>query len=187
MLDFKDMASQNDTIKSLPDQDLSCFSIPEIKIPEIKIPEGIQMQDLNCFFNESQGSLPEEMVKLAEEYGEEKRSISQAEQKIKARKRVQAEKEEKLFAMFEGCGMTTFGTGNYTYYTRVDSYPSVAEEKRAFKWIRGEGFKHIIRPTVNLKILGSMIKEVFEVTGTIPGEDDGIKIRTVNRVGVKKR
>ena len=145
------------------------------------------LQGLTTFFEEKVESLPKEMVTLAEEYGEEKRSISAAEQKIKVRKRGQAIKEEKLFAMFEAIGMDSFGAGAYTYYTKVDSYPSIAVEKAAFKWIRKEGFKHLIRPSVNLKTLGSMVKEVFEVTGAAPGEKDGIDIRTVNRVGVRKR
>ncbi|MCK4822748.1 hypothetical protein KA005_43695 [bacterium] len=173
MLDFKDMEHSNQE--------------GDDSRPGVKIPEGTPMEDLGCFFNESQGKLPEEMVKLAEAYGKEKRSITAAEQKIKARKRVQAEKEERLFAMFDACGMSTFGTGEYNYYTRVDSYPSIAVEKAAFKWIEGEGYKDIIKLTVNLRSLASVIKEVFETTGAAPGEKSGIKIRTVNRVGVRKR
>lgn len=154
---------------------------------EVAPKEAGTLQGLNLLFEEKVESLPQEMVSLAEEYGEEKRSISAAEQKIKTRKRIQAEKEEKLFAMFEAVGMTTFGTGAWTYYTKVDSYPSIEVEKAAHKWIKGEGFGDIIKLTVNLKSLGSVIKEVFEVTGAAPGEEDGIKIRIVNRVGVRKR
>lgn len=164
--------------------------VVEVSVPQKTTPkEAGTLQNLTTLFEEKVESLPQEMVKLAEEYGEEKRSISQAEQKIKGRKREQAEKEEKLFAMFEAVGMTTFGTGAWTYYTRVDSYPSIDADKvpAAHKWIKEEGFGDIIKLTVNLKSLGSVIKEVFEVTGTVPGEEDGIDIRIVNRVGVRKR
>jgi len=50
-----------------------------------------------------------------------------------------------------------------------------------------EGFGDIIKLAVNLRSLGSVIKEVFENTGENPGDKDGINIRTVNRVGVRKR
>ena len=145
------------------------------------------LRGLSDLFEGDAESLPKEMVKLAEEYGKEKQAIRSAENEIKARKKKQAEKEEKLFAMLEAAGIETFGTGEYTYYKRVDSYPSIANEKMAHKWIKEEGFGDIIKLAVNLRSLGSVIKEVFETTGEMPGEEDGINIRTVKRVGVRKR
>ena len=138
-------------------------------------------------FKEDVESLPKEMAELAEEYGEEKRAIKSAENEIKARKKIQAEREEKLFALMDAAGIENFGTGGYTFFTRVDSYPSIADEEKAHRWIKEEGFGDIIKLAVNLRSLGSVIKEVFEITGEIPGEEEGIKVRTVNRVGVRKR
>jgi len=180
MLEFKEFGS-GEGIGAFYEEGEN-VSVPKETPPHV-------LRDLGAFFEEKVESLPHEMVSLAEEYGEEKRSIKAAENKIKARKRVLLEKEEKLFAMFEAIGMTTFGTGEYTYYTRVDSYPSIDANKvkAAHTWIKEEGFGDIIKLTVNLKSLGSVLKEVFEVTGVVPGEEDGIKIRTVNRVGVRKR
>jgi len=138
-------------------------------------------------FKEDIKSLPKEMAELAEEYGKEKQAIKSVENEIKARKKIQAEREEKLFALMDVTGIETFGTGEYTYYKRVDSYPSIADEEKAHRWIKEEGFGDIIKLAVNLRSLGSAIKEIFETTGEIPGEEEGIKVRTVNRVGVRKR
>jgi len=155
--------------------------------PSIIERETGTLKGLTTFFEEKVESLPQEMVSLAEEYGKEKRDIRSAENKIKARKKDQAEKEEKLFAMLEAVGIETFGTGEYTYYKKIDSYPSISNEKEAHAWIKREGFGDIIKLAVNLRSLGSVIKEVFENTGENPGDKDGISIRTVKRVGVRKR
>ena len=154
---------------------------------EPSIKESGTLKSLTTLFEEKVTSLPKKMVELAEEYGKEKQAIKTAENKIKARKKIQAEKEEKLFAMLEAAGIETFGTGEYTYYKRIDSYPSIADEEKAHRWIKKEGFGDIIKLAVNLRSLGSAIKEIFETTGEIPGEEEGIKVRTVNRVGVRKR
>lgn len=199
MLDFKDF-EPNDKVfepKAKPDT----LEVMEVSAPQkdevdlMAKAEGETALDVGADFFEKDIGLSEEdrqtlmkqMVKVAEKYGEEKRSISVAENKIKGRKGKLQEVEEKLFAMLEACGMQSFGAGAFTYFTRVDSYPSIAVEKAAFRWIEREGFRHIIKLNVNLKTLGSTIKEIFETTGEKPGENDGIDIRTVNRVGVRKR
>lgn len=144
--------------------------------------------DANTFF-EPVEALPSEVVELAHEYGEEKRSIKVAESSVEARKSALAKVEEKLYAMIEATGMTSFSTAEYTYYTRIDSYASVDAGNReaAFKWIRDEGYGDIVKLTANAQSLTSVVKQVFEATGGVPGEDDGIKLRTVNRVGVRRR
>jgi len=108
--------------------------------PNVEEKETGTLKGLTTFFEEKVESLPEEMVKLAEEYGKEKSDIRFTENLIKDRKRKQAKREEKLFAMLEAAGMETFGTGENTYYKRIDSYPSIANEEMAHKWIKEEGF-----------------------------------------------
>jgi len=188
MLEFKDM-------ESIPLTDCK----PERREPLPEYPEpsgtvvpnvGISLHDLDGFFNESQEeALPVEMIKLAEEYGEEKRSIKAAENKIKARKTKLAEQEATLFGVLEGLEMDSFSSKGWTYFRKVDSYATVdaAETGAAHKWIKDAGFKEIIKLTVNCRSLTSVLKEVFEVTGDVPGKNDGIKVRTVNRVGVRKK
>lgn len=159
----------------------------EFKDFESKAEKGTQ--DLTTFFEEEAKTPTDEMVKLAEVYGEEKRSIKEAENKVEVRKGELAKQEATLFAMLEGLEMDSFSSKGYTYFRKVDSYASVdAEEtKAAFEWIKEAGFGEIIKLTVNARSLTSVLKEVFETTGEIPSESDGIKCRTVNRVGVRKK
>ena len=156
-------------------------------MPGIKDTGG--MEDLASVFTESQEAIPHDMVTLAEKYGEEKRSIKAAENKIKCRKEALAKQEAVLYNVIEGFGIQSFSSEGFTYFTKIDSYASVdaARTDEAFAWIRREGFGDIIKLTANARALTSVIKEVFEITGEKPEESDGLKIRTVSRVGIRKK
>ena len=177
MLEFKEFSDTTGAVASMPDEPM----------PEIK--DTGEMGDLASAFAESQEPVPLEMVTLAEKYGEEKRSIKAAENKIKNRKEALAKQEAVLYNVIEGLGIQSFSSKGYTYFTKIDSYASVdaARTNNAFAWIRGEGFGDIIKLTANARSLTSVVKEVFEITGERPEESDGINIRVVNRVGVRKK
>lgn len=180
MIKFKDMRQIPDTgvIESLPD-----LPVPDESIPSetSTVSEMLTVGD--------PGELPQTMVELAEVYGEEKRSIKAAESKIKLRKAELETKEGILYAMLEGVGITSFSTGGYTYFARIDTYASVDAAKReaAFKWLKDLGYDYLIKETVNAQSLTAEVKKHIEETQETPGEDEGIKIRTVNRVGVRKK
>ena len=133
--------------------------------------------------------LPSSMVDLAVVYGAEKRAIKDVENKIKMRKAALAIMEEKLYALLEDEGIESFSTNGFTYFTRIDTYASVdkAQEGVAFAWIKEAGYEYLIKATVNAQSLTVAVKEYIEENEEIPGETEGIKIRTVNRVGVRKK
>ena len=177
MLEFKEFSDTTGAVDPV-----SAEHIPGIK-------DIGEMEDLASAFAESQELVPHDMVTLAEKYGKEKRSIKAAENKIKARKEALTEQEVMLFNVLEGLGIQSFSSKGFTYFTKIDSYASVDADKtkNAFEWIRGEGFGDIIKLTANPRSLTSVVKEVFETTRAVPGDDDGINIRVVNRVGVRKK
>lgn len=146
-------------------------------------------EDIKEAFDSSDESPPENMVDLATAYGKEKRSIKSAETVIKQRKGDLAVQEATLYALLEDAGISSFSSGGYTYFMRVDTYASVDASKTdvAFKWLEDEDLEYLIKRTVNSRSLSSAIKTVIEETGETPGENEGIKINTVNRVGVRKK
>ena len=145
--------------------------------------------DIIDTFGTSNEALPAKMVDLADMYGKEKRSIEQAEAVIKQRKEVLATQEATLYALLDNIEIDSFSSGGYTFFKKVDMYATIdaSREGVAFKWLEDEDFDYLIRRTVNCKSLSSAIKTVIEETGEMPGEDEGIKIRIVNRVGVRKK
>jgi hypothetical protein len=180
MIKFKDMRQFPDTgvIESLPD----------LPVPDEPIPSETSTAS-EVFTVGDPDELPRTMVESAKEYGEESRSIKAAESKIKLRKADLRLKEEALYATFEDVGITSFSTGGYTYFARIDTYASVDAAKRgaAFKWLRDIGYDYLIKETVNAQSLTAEVKKHIEETQETPGEDEGIKIRIVNRVGVRKK
>ena len=145
--------------------------------------------DIKEAFDTSNDPPPENMVDMATIYGMEKRSIKSAEAKIKQRKQDLAIKEATLYALLEDAGISSFSSGGYTFFQRVDMYASVDASKTeiAFKWLEGEDLEYLIKRTVNSRSLSSAVKTVIEETGDTPGEEEGINIKTVNRVGVRKK
>jgi len=141
------------------------------------------------FFGGDTEESPVDIVLLAEQYGKEKTSIKTEENNLKGRKEKLLKKETELFAIMEGLNLESFSSTEHTFFKKVDSYASVdaSSTEKAHEWIRGAGFDDIIKLAVNARSLSAAIKENFETTGEVPGENEGIKIRTVNRVGVRKR
>lgn len=152
------------------------------------------MTDLAQRFNEHQGADadPETMkglVSAAKIYGIEKDAIKEMDAKLKIRKANSREKELTLFDMFQAIGITSIKAEGRTYFTRVDTYASVdaAKVDTAFKWIDEIGCDYLIKKTVNAQSLTREVKAFIESGGDTPGEDQGIKMRTENRVSVPRR
>ena len=148
-----------------------------------------QEEVYEVFATTKEDELPISMVDMATGYGEEKKAIRDAENIIKKRKADLATTEEKLYALLEDQGITSFSTGGFTYFARVDTYASVDPEIRdvAFAWIKRNGYDYLIKEAVNAQSLTTAVKEYIEENLETPGETDGIKIRAVNRVGIRKK
>ena len=146
-------------------------------------------EDIIDTFDTSDDPPPESMVDLADIYGKEKRSIRSAEAAIKQRKEALAVQEATLYALLEDAGISSFSSGGYTYYMRVDMYATVDANKAecAFRWLEGEDLDYLIKRTVNCRSLSSAIKVIINETGETPGEEEGVNIKIINRVGVRKR
>jgi len=131
-----------------------------------------------------------DMVNLAVEYGKEKNAIKGAEEQIKARKDALSKQEEMLYLLLDNAGMSSFSAEGHTYYKRIDTYASIdmGNAEVALEWIREAGYGDSIKETVNPRTLTTIIKEYSEqFGGELPADTDGIKIRTVNRVGIRKK
>ena len=150
--------------------------------------------DLAQCFNESRwaDADPETMkglVEAAKAYGLEKDAINEMDTKLKIRKANNREKELTLFDMFQAVGVTAIKADGRPYFTRVDTYASVdaSQKEIALKWIDEVGWDYLITKTVNAKSLTREIKAFIEDGGDTPGEDQGIKLRTENRVSAPRR
>lgn len=146
--------------------------------------EKVNLKDLGAAFTTGNLSeMPGDIVALAEKYGKEYRAIKAAEAAIKKRTEALAEQGATLFAMLENIGITLFKAGGRTYFTRVDMYASVdsGNEATAFEWVNEIGCDYLIMEKINAQSLTREIKAYVEAGGDMPGIDDGIKIRTVNR------
>ena len=133
--------------------------------------------------------LSDDMVALALKYAEEKSKIKEIEASVKERKKALAEKEETLFAAMENAGMDSFSASSHTFYRRVDTYASIdpALNDKALGWVKEQGYEDAIKLTVNPRTLTAIVKEVVESGGDQPEKDEGIKLRVVNRVGIRKK
>ena len=141
-------------------------------------------------FSEPLAPVSDTMVRLAREYGEEKRSIKLAENLIKMRKESLAKQEAILYDMLNTTGISSFSIEGYTYFARIDMYASVdaANTGQAFAYLENQDLDYLIKRTVNSRSLTSALKAIAEEDpDNMPGDEDGIKTRTVNRVGVRKK
>lgn len=129
------------------------------------------------------------MIELAKKYGREKAAIKIAENKIKKRKQDLAKMETELFSVITESGLTSFSTEDQTFFSRVDRYASVdmSQAEIAFDFLKEYGYGHIIKPSVNARTLTSAIKDIEDQTGIVLGKDNGINVREVERVGVRKK
>jgi uncharacterized protein (UPF0335 family) len=155
---------------------------------------GASMSDLSGLFNESQSDgLDSRIMKglsiAARAYGIEKDTIKSLDTKLKKRKADHRERELALFDMFQAAGLTMIKADGRTFFQRVDTYASVdaANRRAARKWVEGIGCEYLITETINAKSLTREIKAYIEDGGEAPGEDQGIKLRTENRVGALKK
>jgi hypothetical protein len=142
------------------------------------------------FFDDPDEVSPETtktLVDIAKEYGIKKDRIKLLDFQLTKLKAETQEQETILYDLFEAAKLSSIKSGNRTYFTRIDTYASVdaANTETALQWVRDAGYEDIIKLGVNARTLTSAIKDFVESTGETPGEDDGIKLRTVNRVGVR--
>jgi len=187
MLDFKKFGS--DEAKAAAKTALE-VKVPEVKVPEVKVPEETLIHDLDCFFNEPQAD-PEVMktlVTAAKAYGIKKDKLKIDESSIKQRKSKLREEELILFDMFQAVGIASIKAEGRTYFTRVDTYASVdaGNKETAFKWIKEIGCGYLIVKTVNAQSLTREVKAYIEAEDDTPGQEQGIKLRTENRVSAPK-
>ena len=161
------------------------FSSPRDKDQEEQIEKVFGSNEISS--EEMEGATS--IVPLAQKYGTEKNAIKTDEAKIKKRKAALAEQEAELFLLLENIGIESFVTGGHTYYRRVDTYYSinVGKAETALEWVRSAGYGGSIKETVNFQTLTSNIKEFIEGEGEPPTEKDGMNVRVVNRVGVRKK
>jgi len=161
-----------------------------VNVEDFGLGSDTDMSGVNDLFKENgTQETSQDIVRLAEQYGKEKRSIKEEEGKLKKRKEKLLKKEAELFAILDCTGIESLSSPEWTFYKRVDTYASVDANmtSKAHDWIKEAGYEDIIRLAVNSRSLTKAVKEIFEETGEVPGEDEGIKVRTVNRVGVRKR
>ena len=143
------------------------------------------------FFSDIQDTDPETMknlVSAAKAFGIEKDIIKKLDGDLKKRKADHKDREALLFAMFEVIGITAIKADGRTYFTKIDTYAAIdaGNEEAAFKWIKEIGCDYLIAEKVNAQSLTREVKAYIEGGGNKPTLDQGIKMRTENRVGAPK-
>lgn len=130
-----------------------------------------------------------DMMVLAGEYSEARNEIHELDAKLKELKAEQRKREEKLYDLMEVTELTSISSKNKTFFLRTDQYASVdaTNTEACFSWLREHDYDHIIKLGVNARTLGSAVKDIMEQTGEEPGEHDGINVRTIDRVGIRKK
>ena len=171
-----------ETLKKVIDEPINPFA-PSISFHDFS------ESDKDFGGEEMSEGMSEDMVALALKYAEEKNRIKEIEASVKERKKALAEKEETLFAAMENAGMDSFSASSHTFYRRVDTYASIdaALNDKALGWVKEQGYEDAIKLTVNPRTLTAIVKEVVESGGDQPEKDEGIKLRVVNRVGIRKK
>lgn len=127
------------------------------------------------------------LVEIAKDYGIKKDRVNLLESQVKKLKKEIQEQEAVLFGMFEDSELASIKSGGRTYFSRTDTYASVdsGNAEAAFEWVRGAGYEDIVKLSINARSLTAAIKDIKEQTGETPGDDSGINIRTINRIGVR--
>ena len=153
--------------------------------------EALSTPTPDQFFSDVQDTDPGTMkglVAAAKEYGIEKDAIKELDGELKKRKNDLKKEETTLFAMFEAIGITSIKAEGRTYFTKVDTYASIdaENEEAAFEWIKEIGCDYLIAERVNAQSLTREVKAYMEGGGEKPSLDQGIKMRTENRVGAPK-
>ena len=116
-----------------------------------------------------------------------KREIDELENTVTAKKQEAAKIEEQIVVVMDDAGVPRITIGDITYFRKVDRYPRVPEggQDELFRWLQGEGRGDLIKPAVNIKSLGSFLKERREDQNM---EDPScVEMYQVNRVGIRRK
>lgn len=145
--------------------------------------------EIKTAFQESDAEIPEDTIKLAKIYVELKEQCAEIDRDLKKHKAKAAELEESLYAKLEADEVQSIAVKGKMLFRRIDTYASVDREMEtaAFVWLRENGYGHLIREIANARSLTSAIKEYIEEGGSLESITDGIKLRAVNRVVVRKK
>jgi hypothetical protein len=125
---------------------------------------------------------------VARKYNAQKYEIKILEAELKQLKEDARKEEISLSETLSDSGLESIKVDGSTFFQRIDNYASVdsANSEAAFEFIREAGYEDIIKMTINARSLTSALKDIEEQTGKTPSEGDGINVRTVNRVGIRR-
>jgi len=125
---------------------------------------------------------PNLMADLSE-FATLKDEISMEEQAVKDKKAICLDLEAKIYDLMESQDIQKISVGGRTLYRKIDTYASVKDVEKGYKWLKANDFGDLFKETINARTLTAAIKDFVEEGGVV---DDSINITIKRRIGMRK-